>query len=85
MTDTSSKKLADIAQVEFLNQMEDRIPAPQMNIPKNLTAEPGSREITVKWSRETNVTGYEAVSYTHLIHHGHGLPERVAGACIGTG
>ncbi|MBU9728509.1 fibronectin type III domain-containing protein [Diplocloster modestus] len=59
VTDTSSKKLADIAQVEFLNQMEDRIPAPQMNIPKNLTAEPGSREITVKWSRETNVTGYE--------------------------
>lgn len=51
--------LAEISRVEFLNDMESRIPEPVMNIPTNLSAEPGNKSFALKWDAQTNVTGYE--------------------------
>lgn len=59
VTDTGSTKLADIGKVEFLNDMESRIPAPVMNIPENLTVSPGSKKFTLNWDAQQNVSGYE--------------------------
>lgn len=59
VTRTSGSKLADISKVEFLNDMENRVPPPVMNIPKELSAVPGSKEFTLTWKKEPNVTGYE--------------------------
>lgn len=54
-----STKLADITKVEFLNDMESRIPAPELDIPQDLSAEAGSKTFTLRWSPAVNVTGYE--------------------------
>ncbi len=56
---TKSKKLADIAKVEFLNGMEDRIPAPVIEAPSGLTGEAGYDSLVIWWDAMTNVTGYE--------------------------
>lgn len=56
--------LAEISQVEFMEDMKDRIPPPVQNIPKNLQAEEGSEEFTLTWDKEVNVTGYE-ISVAH--------------------
>lgn len=56
--------LAEISQVEFMEDMKDRIPPPVQNIPKNLQAEKGSEEFTLTWDKELNVTGYE-ISVSH--------------------
>ena len=55
----NNSNLAEISQVEFLNGMEERIPAPALDKPLNVTAVPGSKEFTVSWSPCTNITGYE--------------------------
>lgn len=54
-----SSNLAEISKVEFVNGMEERIPEPQMDIPKNLTAVAGSQQISLSWDPCINVTGYE--------------------------
>ncbi|WP_241557749.1 fibronectin type III domain-containing protein [Gordonibacter urolithinfaciens] len=60
ITKTSgSSNLAEISKVEFLNNMEERIPEPDLSAPTNLQAEPGSKKFTVSWSAATNVVGYE--------------------------
>lgn len=59
VTGTKSKNLAEIAKVEFLNNMEDRIPAPSMDIPQNVVGKGGNKEFTVSWNKASNVTGYE--------------------------
>lgn len=51
--------LAEISSVEFLNGTEDLIAPPVMNIPQNVKAEAGSKQFTVSWNAEPNVTGYE--------------------------
>ena len=51
--------LAEISSVEFVNDMESRIPEPEMDIPKNMSVETSSRAFTVKWDRQNNVTAYE--------------------------
>ncbi|MDC7286956.1 M60 family metallopeptidase [Blautia schinkii] len=51
--------LAEVSEVTFVNDMAERIPAPQMNIPTNLKAEPGSRQFSLQWDSQVNVTGYE--------------------------
>lgn len=51
--------LAEITKVDFVNNMENRIPAPEMNIPGNLSAQPGSQSFTLTWDKEVNITGYE--------------------------
>ena len=59
VTQTSSNKLAEIAKVEFLNNMESKIPEPEMDIPENLVAIPDSEKFTLTWKKMTNITGYE--------------------------
>lgn len=59
VTGTNSRNLAEIAKVEFLNDMESRIPAPTMDIPQNVVAKGGNKEFTVTWNKASNVTGYE--------------------------
>lgn len=59
VSETGSNKLADIAEVEFLNDMEGRIPAPELNVPGSLKAEAASQSFTLTWDAQTNVTGYE--------------------------
>lgn len=56
-----STNLVEISKVEFLNGMEDRIPAPELNIPHDLSAVPGNKEFSVSWAKESNVTGYEVL------------------------
>lgn len=51
--------LAEISSVEFLNGTEDLIAPPDMNIPEGLAAVPDSKQFTVSWNPEPNVTGYE--------------------------
>lgn len=52
-------KLADIAKVEFVNDMEKRIPAPELSIPSLKTPEPGNEQLSIAWTAQNNVTGYE--------------------------
>ena len=59
VTDTGSTKLAEIGKVEFLNDMEARIPAPVMNVPEKLTVIPGNKKFTLTWDAQQNVSGYE--------------------------
>lgn len=60
ITKTSgTKNLAKISSVEFVNDMESRIPEPIMNIPTNLKAVPGNKQFTLSWSKQNNVTAYE--------------------------
>lgn len=51
-------ELAEISRVEFLNQMEDHIPEPDLSIPDRLKGEPGDARFTVRWRNQANVTGY---------------------------
>ena len=53
--------LAEISKVEFVNDMESRIPAPQMDIPENLQVQAGNKTFTVTWDPAVNVTGYEVL------------------------
>lgn len=59
VTATSGTQLADISKVEFINGMENRIPAPEMNIPTELTVKGLNKELEISWKAEKNVTGYE--------------------------
>lgn len=51
--------LAEVSKVEFLNDMESHIPEPDLSIPANLVAAPGSKKFDVSWDAQVNVTGYE--------------------------
>lgn len=51
--------LAEIATVEFLNGMEDRIAPPDLNVPANLAADAADKRFTLAWDPQVNVTGYE--------------------------
>ena len=58
-----NKNLAEIAKVEFLNNVYKEIPKPNMNIPVinyfTSTTQVGQESMTIGWNHETNVTGYE--------------------------
>ena len=58
-----NKNLAEIAHIEFLNNVYKEIPKPDMNIPviNSFTSSTavGSESMTIGWSHEENVTGYE--------------------------
>ncbi len=59
---TGTKKtepLVNIAKVEFVNDMEKRVPPPQLDIPTITDLVPGDKMITVSWTPQNNVTGYE--------------------------
>ncbi len=54
-----TEPLAQIAKVQFVNDMADRIPAPNLNIPEIGTIVSRNEELEVPWTEQTNVTGYE--------------------------
>lgn len=56
-----STNLVDISRVEFLNNMEDRIPAVKMTGPEPLKVVDGDASFTVSWKKQPNVTGYRVV------------------------
>ncbi|MCI8401943.1 MAG: carbohydrate-binding protein [Lachnospiraceae bacterium] len=64
ITGTTNGNLAEISRVEFLNDMESRIPEPARDIPEGLTAEGGNKLISLTWQKARNVTSYE-VSITY--------------------
>jgi len=59
----ASTNLVDIAKVEFVNNMEDRISEPDYSIPDNIVLEQLSAgenpSFKVTWKPQVNVTGYE--------------------------
>ncbi len=57
----NNNNLAEISKVEFVNGMEERIPEPKMDIPEGLTANAGSKSISLSWDHCVNVTGYEVM------------------------
>lgn len=61
ITGTKNNNLAEISRVKFVNNMEERIPEPQMNIPKHLAVVNASKQFTLTWDPEANVTGYEVL------------------------
>lgn len=56
--------LVEISKVEFLNNMEDKIPAPEIAIPELTSVKTGNKLISLTWNKVKNVTGYE-VSIFH--------------------
>lgn len=56
---TKDPKLAEIAKVEFLNNVYEEIPEPVLNIPTIKEIDPDHEKLTVSWNHEANVTGYE--------------------------
>lgn len=58
-----NKNLAEIAKVEFLNNVYKEMPKPQMSIPVinyfTSTTSVGSESMTIGWDHQPNVTGYE--------------------------
>lgn len=58
-TTAQSGNLVEISKVEFVNDMENKIPEPELNIPSDLQAKAGNKEFTLNWSKESNITGYE--------------------------
>ena len=63
--------LAEITSVEFINNMEDHIPAPVLDIPEVESVTAGNKTISVNWKGVTNVTGYQVLitldGYTEYI------------------
>lgn len=61
ITGTRKKEqpLAEIAKVEFVNDMASRIPAPRLDVPEIETVTSGNKMLTVSWSRQNNITGYD--------------------------
>ena len=60
---SDNRNLAEIAKVEFLNDVYKEIPKPEMTIPKitgiKTSTSTGNEHIELTWSKETNITGYE--------------------------
>lgn len=54
-----TEPLVNIAQVEFVNNMEEYIPAPMLDIPTLNAPVAQDASITVSWNRQNNITGYE--------------------------
>ncbi len=54
-----TEPLVNIAKVEFVNRMEERIPAPTLNIPTLNLPVSEDKGLMVSWNEQTNVTGYE--------------------------
>jgi len=69
----SSNDLVEISKVDFVNGMEDRIPEPEMDIPKKVSTNAGSKMISVSWEACSNVTGYEV----EIMPVGSNAPETV--------
>lgn len=56
---TKNNDLSEISKVEFVNDMEKRIPESQRDIPENLKAQAGNKRFSLTWDACVNITGYE--------------------------
>lgn len=54
-----NNKLAEIAKVEFVGDMANRIPEPQRSVPEGLAAQVGNKTFALTWNPCVNITGYE--------------------------
>ena len=54
-----NNNLAEISKVEFVGDLAERIPEPQMDIPDNISIVNDSQAFTATWDPQVNVTGYE--------------------------
>ena len=69
-TTSANASLLEISKVEFVNDMENRIPEPELNIPTIQSVQTGNKEITLSWNKETNVTGYEvSIALNGITHY----------------
>ena len=59
ITATQSNNLAEISKVEFLNDMENRIPEPELDIPTGLAGTGSDKAFLLSWKPAVNVTAYE--------------------------
>lgn len=55
----SDANLVDISKVEFYDDMESRIPEPELSMPEILKVTEGNEEFSVTWKNIPNVTSYE--------------------------
>lgn len=64
--------LAEITSVEFVNDMENYIPAPTLDIPEVTSVKAGNKSIQISWKKVTNVTGYQVLisldGYTEYVN-----------------
>ncbi|MDE6101452.1 MAG: M60 family metallopeptidase, partial [Ruminococcus sp.] len=51
--------IAAISEVKFLNDMENRIPEPDVEIPENLKPVAGDKKFSLTWDPCVNIMGYE--------------------------
>lgn len=62
-TTTNDRNLAEIAKVEFLNNVYEELPKPDMNIPRikeiKTYTPVGNEKMEIFWNHENNVTAYE--------------------------
>lgn len=64
ITKTSTKNLAEIAEVEFLNNVYEEVPVPVIEVPKNIKVKVGSESAKATYNNLANVTGYELLLKT---------------------
>lgn len=64
ITKTATKNLAEISEVEFLNNVYEEVPVPVMEAPKNVKVKVGSESGTLTYNNMANVTGYEILLKT---------------------
>ncbi len=64
VVETSGDNLAEIAKVEFLNNVYEEVPKPKIEKPTNVKATTKSEGMTVTYNRMANITGYEIIVKT---------------------
>lgn len=64
ITKTATKNLAEISEVEFLNNVYEEVPVPVIEVPKNIKVKVGSESASVTYNEMVNVTGYELLVKT---------------------
>lgn len=65
---TGTKKetnLAEIAKVEFINDVYTEMPEKEIAYPKNLKAKAGDESVSLSWDNVTNIDGYQ-VKYSYI-------------------
>ncbi len=62
--ETSGDNLAEIAKVEFLNNVYEEVPEPKIEKPTNVKATTKSEGMTITYDHMSNITGYEIIVKT---------------------
>lgn len=61
---SAGKNLAEIAEVEFLNNVYEEVPVPVIEVPKNLKVTEESEKATLTYNDMPNITGFEILLQT---------------------